>query len=69
MRMRQGHLEDPEDVLQEDVDLFGAPDRKQVPGDVLVLPERQTFSKIWEKIKKLFFNNFKFEAQKFFSFF
>jgi hypothetical protein len=46
--MRQRHLEDSQNVLKEDVDLLGAPDRPQVPGDVLVLPERQTFSAIWE---------------------
>ncbi len=48
MWMRQRHLEDSQNVLKEDVDLLGAPDRPQVPGDVLVLPERQTFSAIWE---------------------
>jgi hypothetical protein len=46
--MRQRHLEDSQNVLKEDVDLLGAPDRPQVPGDVLVLPERQTLSAIWE---------------------
>ena len=46
--MRQRHLEHPKNVLKEDVDLLSAPDRPQVPGDVLVLPERQTLSAILE---------------------
>ena len=49
VRHRQRRVKDPDGVLKEDVDLLGAADRPHVAVDVLVLPKRLAFPKIWEK--------------------